>query len=171
MNLSSRIAVFLGILILVASGFRWYFPDFLGLNIIPLLLFFLVDKENDLETLVLGMVAGICASFLSVGPGAVWVLQYLAEAWIIGRLLRNWPWHGSAQLLLILGIMGMDFGAGLLLRMALDYPLQTQLLKDWAVMDGVVGGCGMLILLVGQSLKKTGVARSPKRHGIGIPFS
>jgi hypothetical protein len=167
----TRIALFLGILLLAMSGLRWLLPVSQGVNIIPVLLFFFVDKESDLDALLLGGIAGVCASFLSSGPGAVWILQYFAEAWIFGRLLRNWPRQAPAQLLLIWVFMGVDFGAGLLLRMVLDYPLQTQLLKDWLVMDGMVGGCGTLILSMSQYLGNAGVARSPKRHGIGIPFS
>lgn len=171
MTLYARIALFLGLMVLAASGFRWFLPESVALNAIPLFLFFLVDKESDLNALILGGVAGVCASFLSSGPGAVWILQYLVEAWIVGRLLRNRLRSGSLQYLLIWVVMGMDFGAGFLLRTVLEYPFRTQLFKDWLVMDGVTGGSGMLILFMDQYLGNAGMARSPKRHGIGIPFS
>lgn len=169
MRVLRSILIFLAILVPVISGFRWVFDTSSGLNIIPLLLFFLIDRDRDLYALILGGVAGICAGFLSAGPAALWILQYVGEAWVIGRLLRAGIRSGYMRFILVWVVMGVDFGAGLLLRTVLDYPLKTQLLEDWLVMDGIVAGIGMLVLLLGRVSGMSGNLPSPKQHGIGIP--
>ena len=163
--------MFSGLLFLASAGGRWVFPLSAGVNIVPVLLFFLVDRKSDVRALAMGAVAGALAGFLSAGPALVWMSLYLAEAWCIGRLMRNQPRFGSVQYLLLWMVMGMDFGMGFLFRMILEYPLKTQLLEDWLAMDGVAAGSGMLILFVGQYFRPAGGHPSAKPHGVGIPLS
>ncbi|EQD24943.1 MAG: hypothetical protein M1537_02715 [Nitrospirae bacterium] len=171
MNLPARVLLLACLLVLAISGLRWFPYLSAGINPVPMFLFFLLRKREKYDFFVLGVLAGLVASLVSYGPGSFWVLLYVSEAWVISRLSDFSTRSGVRPYFLVWIVLGIDMGAGLLLRKLLDFPLETQLLRDWLVMDGVTGLLGMVLVFVWQSLGGTADPRSRKQHGIGIPLS
>jgi hypothetical protein len=171
MNLPVR-AILLGVLMVLAiSGLRWFPTLAAGINPIPLCLFFLLRKKEKYGFLVLGGIAGLLAGLVSYGPVSFWILLYVSEAWVISRLSEASTLSGFRQYVLVWIVLGIDMGAGLLLRKLLEFPLEIQLLKDWLVMEGATGFLGMFLVFVMRSLGWMADPPSRKQHGIGIPLS
>lgn len=171
MNLPVRAILLVLLMVLAVSGLRWFPYLSSWINPVPLILFFLLQKKEKYGFLVLGLLAGLVLSLVSYGPGSFWVLLYLSEAWLFSRLSDFSTGSGVRQYLLVWIVLGIDMGAGLLVRKLLDYPLETQLFRDWLVTDGVTGLLGMILVLVRRSLGWIPGPPPRKQHGIGIPLS
>ena len=171
MKLPVRAVLLVLLMVLSVSGLRWFPYLSSWVNPVPLILFFLLQKKEKYGFIVLGLLAGLVLSLVSYGPVSFWVLLYLSEAWLFSRLSDFSTGSGFRQYLLVWIVLGIDMGAGLLVRKLLDYPLETQLFRDWLVMDGVTGLLGMMLVLVRRSLGWTPGPPPRKQHGIGIPLS